>query len=135
MKSGTLTPEEFRRLLVYEHCISFLLQHPLGNRKLTEESIKEIFLEADIHKPDWVKIAKGLGFQLRSQHSVTYFLEGWCTSAHSSELSWENLAFAMNKTTEYRSVMGKIQSKAGMERMLCVLMFPWQFIAHEIPAS
>lgn len=97
--------------------VSYYNSLPLGDQKLTEESITKIFLEADIHKPDWVKIARGLGFQLRSQHSVTSFLEGWCTSAHSSELSWENLAFAMNKTTEYRSVMGKIQSKAGMERM------------------
>lgn len=79
-----------------------------------------------------MKIARGLGFQLRGQYSINSFLEGWHTVAQSSELSWGNLAFALNKITEYRSLVGKVQSKAGMECMLCVLMFPWQFIAQEI---
>ena len=121
MKSVTLTPEGFECFW----CITIILVSslPLDDQELTQENIQEIFTKADIRKPGWEKIARELGFQLQGQYSVNSFLKGWDTIAHMSELSWGNLASALNKIPEYKLLMGMMQSKAGMECTLCVLMF------------
>ena len=76
------------------------------------ENIEQVVLEATIQ---WGKIAKGLGFQLpRSQNSLNGFVQGWRTFGHNCEPSWENLAVALESIGEYKLLVGKIQSKAGI---------------------
>ena len=70
--------------------------------------------ESEIEKPDWVQIAKGLGFQLHDQPSSNSFLNEWNTFASYSMLSWENLARAFKKMKAKDSSVRKIRDRTGM---------------------
>ena len=84
---------------------------------LTEEAICSMLLESEIEKPDWVQIAKGLGFQLHDQPSSNSFLNEWKTFANYSMLSWENLARAFKKMKAKDSSVRKIHDRTGMVMM------------------
>ena len=96
--------------MTYDYTTTHL---PLDTQTLTEEAIWSIFLEAEIQKPDWVYIAKKLGFQLHSQTTSTAFFEGWYTFAQNVSPSWENLARALEKMKVNNTKVGKIREKTG----------------------
>lgn len=73
-----------------------------------------MLLKAEIQKPDWVRIAKQLGFRLHGTTTSSAFLEGWCTLANNSTPSWENLAYALKKMGVKRSKVAQICEITGM---------------------
>ena len=106
---------------IHYNVISFYYNlSTLGERRLTEEAICDMFLGAEIQKPDWVRIAKEIGFHLHGPTTSTTFLEEWQRLAHNSTPSWENLAYALSKMGVKKSKVGKIRDKTGMVMLKCL---------------
>lgn len=76
--------------------------------------MQQALREAAIKSPDWKKIGKQLGVQLRGCITASILIEGW--QAHGSEMSWERLAQTLEKIpgNEYELAAGKARRKRGM---------------------
>ena len=70
------------------------------------------FSEVRMCAPEnWREIGVQLGLKLRGQLSAAVFFKGW-SSNHKP--SWEKLALALSKFSEYRIAAAKAREKARM---------------------
>ena len=83
-------------------------------QELNEKSICSMLTEAKIQTPDWVWIAKAIGFQLCGQASSSTFIKGWSIFAHESLPSWRKLANVLDKMGVKKSNVGKLRDKTGI---------------------
>ena len=83
-------------------------------QELTEKSICSTLTEAEIQTPDWVWIAKAIGFQLCGQASSSTFIKEWSTFAHESLPSWGKLANVLDKLEVKKPTMGKLRDRTGI---------------------
>ena len=83
-----------------------------AGEKLNAETLCELLTEARVHSPDWKRIGKQLGLQIKGQITAADVFEAWC--AKDVQASWTKLAHAIEKVEEYKHAAQNIHEKQGI---------------------
>ena len=78
---------------------------------LNGDTMHWALIEAGIAHPDWGRIGKELGLELKEHITASLFIDGW--RMHGSEMSWERLAHSLEGVGGFESAAKKAKLKAG----------------------
>ena len=70
--------------------------------------------EAGVKIPDWGRIGRELGLELKGRITASLFIEGWRNDG--SEMSWERLARSLEGISRFE-LAKKARQKTGNDRL------------------
>lgn len=97
---------------------------------LNGDTMHRALLEAGIAHPDWGRIGKELGLELKGRITASLFIDRWHT--HGSEMSWERLALSLEAVGGFGSAAKKAKLKTGNVMFSpCRQYATWQYVQPE----
>ena len=93
------------------HVIMYALKIPTG-LELNSGTILLALSEAGIESPDWKKIGKELGFDVKGRINGSMLFKEWQLCG--LEMSWKKLAQALEKIRGYEIAASKARQNEGM---------------------